>query len=87
MKNNLTVKELKGYLDSLADDMPVIIPCTNNNDCDYSMGFRYVRTVGILSCPEEEQAALCLNASKEDSDISSQLARYDSNITCEKLFK
>ena len=85
VKKNLTVKDLKDILAQCPDDMPVIIPVIDEDDCNNIYGFRYVRTAGILSCESEapkNRIVLCLNAAT-DSDISSQVKNKDA--VCEKV--
>ena len=46
---NLTVGDLKDSIKDLPDDMDVIIPVTIEDDANYIVSFRHVRTLGILS--------------------------------------
>ena len=67
---NMTIAELKRLISDLPDNMPVIIPVIDEDDCNRIFGFRFVRTAGILSCDGEEcRTVLCLNAAY-DQDIA-----------------
>ena len=82
---NMTVKDLKDILEILPNDMEVIIPVISSYHCNEIYGFRHVRTAGILSCLNEDNA-LCLNSAENGADIVTQVNNYDGNtITCEKV--
>ena len=83
---NMTVKDLKEIVEQCPDDMPVIIPVITEEDANCILGFRHVRTAGILESELEDpenKTALCLNSSAGGLDISSQISRSD--ITCKKI--
>lgn len=85
---NMTVADLKGILTDLPDDMSIIIPVINEDDCNDIIAFRHVRTAGILFCEYEEkneQRVLCLNAAEHGVDISTQIKSRNSDISCEKV--
>lgn len=72
---NMNVSQLKNIIADLPDDMPVIIPVIDENDCNHIFGFRHVRTAGILGCQFEaypDKTVLCLNAAN-DQDIADQV--------------
>lgn len=70
---NMRVKDLKDILSQLPDDMPVIIPVIDEDDCNRIFGFRYVRTAGILTSQgEKDDRVLCLNAADKE-DIADQV--------------
>ena len=82
---NMTIAELKRLISDLPDNMPVIIPVINEDDCNHIFGFRFVRTAGILSCDGEEcQMVLCLNAAN-DQDIADQVYFSGKDISVEKV--
>lgn len=86
----MTVKKLKEILETLPDDMPVIIPVINPDDLNGIDGFRYVKTAGVLCCEfEVDKRVVCLNTSDCGLDISGQLEhnkyRADTSIICEKV--
>ena len=83
---NLTVGELENILKQIDNkDMEVIIPVIDVKDTNYIDGFRYVRTAGILTNRYEPNPTLCLNASADGLDISSQLKYNGSETVCEKV--
>ena len=85
---NMTVKELKEIVNQCPDDMLVIIPVIDEEDCNSIFGFRMVRTVGILYdalSPEEEQRVLCLNGAADGLDINSQIKKSGCAVKCEKV--
>lgn len=74
--NGLRVKDLKTILESLPDDMLIIIPVVDEDDVNSIDGFRQVRTVGILECEyelESDRRALCLNGASSGADIADQI--------------
>lgn len=71
----LTVLALKEALKDLPDDMVVILPDVMLTDKDRITGFKYLTTMGIVSCPYEPQKALCLSSSDYGLDISGQIKR------------
>lgn len=79
---NLTVGHLKECLKDLPEDMPIIIPVVDYDDVNHINGFRYVRTIGILSNEhEEDNRVLCLNGSANGLDISTQIYEHSSADT------
>lgn len=73
-QQNMLVKDLKKILKELPDDMPIVIPVIDEDDCNRIFGFRFVRTAGLLTCEFEENSnVLCLNASKDGMDIVEQV--------------
>lgn len=87
---NLTIKELKEIIKDLPDDMDVIIPVITEDDANDILGFRYVRTAGILTNKYEPNSALCLNSSDDGLDISSQIkmmAGEHNKTSCEKILR
>lgn len=82
---NMKVSDLKKIIANLPDDMPVVIPVIDENDCNRLFGFRYVRTSGILSCEDEEdKTVLCLNAAN-NQDIADQVHFSGRDCTVEKI--
>ena len=82
---NMTIAELKRLLSDLPDNMPVIIPVIDEDDCNHIFGFRFVRTAGILSCDGEEyRTVLCLNAAN-DQDIADQVYFSGRDANVEKI--
>ena len=84
-KNNMTVSDLKQIIADLPDDMAVIIPVILEDDCNTILGLRHVRTAGVLYAEWEEEypRVLCLNASADGVDISTQVKSRD--CVCEKV--
>ena len=82
---NLTVGALKDCIKDLPDDMDVIIPITIENDANYIVSFRHVRTLGIVTSKYEEKQALCLNGAQDGADIDTQLNLNKLETTCDKV--
>ena len=82
---NLTVGDLKDMIKDLPDDMDVIIPVTIEDDANYIVSFRHVRTLGVLSNKYEEKPALCLNGAQDGVDIETQLNLNKFSTTCDKV--
>ena len=81
---NMTVSDLKRIIESLPDDMPVIVPVILEDDANNILGFRYVRTAGILYDElADDPRVLCLNAAAGGVDISTQIKSRD--CICEKV--
>ena len=86
---NLTVEDLKEAIKDLPDDMPIIIPVITE-DAKLILAFRHVRTIGILndlylSDKDPDKLALCLNASADGVDISTQIENNKLDVACEKI--
>lgn len=82
---NLTVGDLKDSIKDLPDDMDVIIPVTIEDDANYIVSFRHVRTLGVLSNKYEEKPALCLNGAQDGVDIDTQLNLNKLSTTCDNV--
>ena len=86
MATNLTISELKKIVADLPDDMPVIIPVIDEDDCNQIFGFRFVRTAGLLSRESEKyDTVLCLNAAADDHDIADQVRFSGIDVSVEKI--
>lgn len=84
---NITVKDLKDILNTLPDDMPIVIPVVDENYVNRIYGFRYARTAGILSSETEEQReVLCLNGATPGEDIADQIYDSGRSVNVEKVF-
>ena len=82
---NLTIGALRDCIKDLPDDMDVIIPVTIENDANYIVSFRHVRTLGIVTNKYEEKPALCLNCAQDGADIDTQLHINKLSTTCDKV--
>lgn len=82
---NLTVGDLRDCIKDLPDNMDVIIPVTIEDDANYIVSFRHVRTLGVLSNKYEEKPALCLNGAQDGVDIKTQLNINKLSTTCDKV--
>lgn len=83
---NMRVKDLKDILSQLPDDMPVIIPVIDEDDCNRMFGFRYVRTAGELACDgEQDREVLCLNAAADGKDIADQIYLSGRDVSVNKI--
>lgn len=72
----MSVKDLKDILNDLPDEMLVVIPVVDEDNVNSILGFRKVRTAGILesTCePEESREVLCLNGAMDGQDIADQV--------------
>lgn len=70
---DMRIKDLKDIINKLPDDMLIVIPVIDEENCNRIFGFRKVRTAGILVCEcEEDREALCLNAA-DKQDIADQV--------------
>lgn len=72
----LTVGGLKTILEELPDEMFVVIPVVDEDDVNRMLGFRKVRTAGILECEfetENEKKVLCVNGASDGYDIADQV--------------
>lgn len=84
MQKDMTVGDLKRILMDISDDTPVIIPVITEDDANNILGFRYVRTAGLLENDyEEKNPALCLNTTNNDVSIKDQLKSHDT--ICKKV--
>lgn len=82
---NMLVKNLKDILDQLPDDMPVIIPVIDEDDCNRIFGFRYIRTAGILTSQgEKDDRVFCLNAADKEN-IADQVYFSGKDVGVEKV--
>lgn len=82
---NMTVKELKQIVARLPDNIPVIIPVIAENDANYILGFKHVRTAGLLETRYEDGPALRINSSENGLDMESQIQRYNGGVTCTRV--
>ena len=84
-KCHLTVKMLKEAIKDLPDDMDIVMAITTEEDSNNIVGFKHVRTMGILKDSSDNDEVVCLNTSENGLDISSQVKKYEPKITCEKI--
>lgn len=72
----MRVSDLKAILNGLPENMLVIIPVVDSDNVNKIIGFRKVRTAGILTdngAPEDERNVLCLNGATRGQDIADQV--------------
>jgi hypothetical protein len=70
----MTVKELSDILSKLPDDMKIVIPVIDEEDVNYILGFRKIRTAGVLRCEsEQDNEVLCINGATDGYDIDDQI--------------
>lgn len=82
---NMTVKQLKRILRKLPNNMSIVIPVILEDDANSILGFRYVRTAGVLRddlCVDEPRV-FCLNAAAYGADIETQVKNRD--VICERV--
>lgn len=71
---DMRIKDLKNIINTLPDDMIIVMPVIDEEDVNHIYGFRKIRTAGILVCTgEEDSEALCLNAAAGSLDIADQV--------------
>lgn len=76
MNDYLTVGDLKMILKELPDEMFVVIPVIDEDDVNHLLGFRKVKTAGVLENENEaenEQKVLCVNGASDGYDIADQV--------------
>ena len=81
---NVTVRDLMDCLEGLPDDMDVIVTVVTEDNGNNILGFRHVRTVGILENPYEEKPALCLAPSEGGADMYTLMNINKSDTICKK---
>ena len=82
----MTIRELKDILNDLPDDMLVVIPVVDEEDVNHILGFRKIRTAGILRCETEEHSEVfCINGASEGMDILDQIHYSGRDVCCTKL--
>ena len=82
---NMRVKDLKDILNQLPDDMPIIVPVIDEDNCNRIFGFRYVRTAGILTSQgEKDDRVICLNAADKEH-IADQVYFSGKDVGVEKV--
>lgn len=70
----MTVSDLRDIISELPDDMKIVIPVIHEDDENRILGFRKVRTAGILHCEwEQESEVLCINSARGDKDLADQV--------------
>lgn len=83
---NMTIADLKEIIKDLPNNMPVIIPVVDEDNCNHIFSFRFVRTAGLLSDEGEEyRTVLCLNAAADENDIADQVRFSRRNVNVEKI--
>ena len=82
---NVTVRDLKDCLEGLPDDMDVIIALCDERDANVILGYRHIRTIGILENKYEEKPALCLAASHDGADMYTLMGLNKSDTSVVKM--
>lgn len=83
---DMRVKDLKRVLNTLPDNMLVIMPVIDEDDANHIYGFRKIRTAGVLiSEGEEDREVLCLNAAADGQDIADQVHFSGRDVGVEKI--
>lgn len=81
---NVNVRDLRDCLEGLPDDMDVIIPVFDEHDENIIVGFRHMRTVGLLENQYEPKLALCLATARNGADMYSLMNYNKLNTKCVK---
>ena len=84
---DLRIKDLKNIINQLPDNMLVVIPVIDKNDVNNILGFRKIRTAGILSDSNDpiDSEAFCLNGAANEMDIADQIYFSDRDINVEDI--
>ena len=82
---NITVRDLKDILEGLPDDMEVITTVTPEDNSNYVISFKHVRTAGILSNPYEPKPVLCIAPTESGTDMYALIEGTYGDTKCEKL--
>ena len=83
---DMRIKDLKDIINNLSDDLLVIIPVIDEDNANKIMGFRKVRTAGLLSCEgEDDREAICLNAAADGQDIADQVYFSGKDVSVEEI--
>lgn len=81
MYDYMTIKDLKNIINNLPDDMIIVIPVVDEDNVNSILGFRKVRTAGILVCEtESDPEVLCLNGAMNGQDIADQVYFSDRDV-------
>lgn len=71
---DMRIRDLKKIINELPDDMVVVIPVIDEDNSNHILGFRLVRTAGVLECVyEKDPKAFCLNACADNYDLADQV--------------
>lgn len=81
---NVNVRDLRDCLEGLPNNMDVIIPVFDEHDENIIVGFRHVRTVGLLENQYEPKLALCLATARNGADMYSLMNYNKLNTKCVK---
>lgn len=81
---NVNVRDLRDCLEGLPDDMNVIIAVCDEHDANVILGYRHVRTIGLLENKYEEKPAFCVAASSGGADMYSLMELNRSDTICIK---
>lgn len=79
---NLTVRDLRDCLEGLPDDMDVIIALCDEQDTNVILGYRHIRTVGVLESQYEPKQALCVAASENGADMYTLMNLNNNGSKC-----
>ena len=85
MRSNLTVGELKELLEMVPDTVDVVVPVIDEHDPDLILGFRYAKTMGLLTSKYEKRPVFCINTASGNYDIVTQVEksrRFISGVKC-----
>lgn len=71
---DMRIKDLKKIIKNLPDDMVIVIPVINELNSNDILGFRLVRTAGVLEDKnEKESKVFCLSSSADNYDLADQI--------------
>ena len=88
MTKNMRIKDLKNIISELPDEMLVIIPVVNEDNVNDILGFRIVRTAGVLTCSgEKDREAFCINGAEPTRtyDIADQVYSSGKDVGVERV--
>lgn len=82
----MTVKDLSEILKELPEDMKIVIPVVDEEDVNYILGFRKVRTAGVLRCEtEQDTEVFCVNGAADGRDLLEQVYFSGKDVSVSKI--
>ena len=65
---DMRIKDLKKIIKNLPDDMVIVIPVINQLITNDILGFRLVRTAGVLEDKNEKESKVFIAAANKDAE-------------------
>lgn len=84
---NWRVKDLKEILAKVPDETLLVMPVVDEEDVNHILGFRMIRTAGLLVCEgEEDRIAFCMNGSADGECIADQVHFSGKDVSVMSVF-